>query len=153
MTLEGYGNEPTVVVVTAPWCTVCRAMEPSLQEVAGRYRGRVRLARLDLSSDPEAASDLEVKGTPTLIGVTDGREVFRVTGRRNLDELDRLFAAVARPGSTVPPSSSRADVVIRIGVGTALAAAGLATGPVWPLVLVGLLVAGWGAVGLRGRKA
>ena len=152
-TSEHYGNGPTVVVVTAPWCTVCRAMEPSLVEVADRYRGRVRLARLDLAVEPEVASDLGVKGTPTIIGFVDGDEAFRVMGRRSLDELDELFAAIAQPGSTPPPYASRSDVLIRVGVGTILTVVGLAAGGVWPLVVVGLLTAGWGLAGLRGRRA
>lgn len=152
--VESFGEgEPTVIAVTAPWCTVCRAMEPALQQVAERYRRRVHLKRLDLSEDPAAASALAIKGTPTLVGVVEGKEVFRVTGRRSVEELDRLFEHLALPGSPPPPPTSRTDVIIRTGAGGALALAGLVAGPAWQLVVVGLAVTAWGAWGWSRRRA
>ncbi len=136
-------DRPTVIEVWAPSCSVCKAMQPDLDAAAERYRGRVDLMMVNAADDVDAIRALGARGTPTLIGVRDGVEVFRHTGRRTSDELGALFEALA--GGTTTPRVGRSDLVLRVGTGAVLAGVGLVTGPVWPLVAIGGAIAVIGA--------
>ena len=139
-------DQPTLIEVTAPWCHVCRAMQPELDRVATAYQGRVIREVVDASIDGERVASLGVRGTPTLIGQRQGEEVFRHTGRIGPAELDRLVAdlATGRPAAV----GKRPDTVIRLGAGAALIALGLIAAARIPLG-VGMAIVAWGLFGWR----
>jgi thioredoxin len=86
---------PVLLDVWAPWCVPCRGMEPVVEEIASAFAGRLRVARLNLDENPEAAGRLRIQGIPTLVVFEDGREVTRMIGVRAKDELLRRLAPVA----------------------------------------------------------
>lgn len=141
---------PVVVQVVAPWCTACKAMRPSFDAVAADFVGNVDVVTLDAAVDDHAAATLGVMGTPTIIGVRDGREVLRFTGRRTPAELREIFESVA--GGDAPSTVGRQDAYLRLGAGGALVGIGLAVGPAWPLVAIGGGLLGVGAYSLRRGK-
>ena len=138
--------KPTVIEVTAPWCGDCRAMEPTIETVAGRHP-EVDFKVINASTDPEAVKALGVKGTPTVIGYTNGEEVFRTTGRRTGSQLEAMFTSVTGNGPF--PSVGRGDLYLRVGAGAALVALGLFSGPAWPLVGIGAIVSMFGFLAKR----
>lgn len=142
-------DQPVLIEVTAPWCHVCRAMQPDLDRVAAAYQGKVSRQVVDASIDGERVASLGVRGTPTLIGFRQGEEVFRHTGRIGPAELDRLVADLAsgRPAA----AGTRADTLTRLGAGAALIAIGLMTSA-WIPLGVGMATVGWGLVGWRRRR-
>jgi len=72
----------TAIDFTARWCAPCKVMEPILAALATEYRGRVRLAALDVNDEPGIAERYHVRSMPTLVILRDGREVGRVVGSR-----------------------------------------------------------------------
>lgn len=142
-------RRPTVIEVWAPSCAACRAMRSDLEAVATERAGDVELVLVDASRDIESVRTLGVMGTPTMIVVRDGSEQFRVTGRKSRAELEAIFRAAVGDG-VVP--LARGDIAIRSATGVALIGVGMMSGPVWPLVVAGTLVATWAAVPLVRKK-
>lgn len=133
---------PAVVEVWAPSCAECRAMQPDIDATAAEFTHKVSFVAVNVAEEPGWARDAGVMATPTLIGVANGAEAFRVIGRRSRAELRELFDAV-ETGAAVA-AAGRQDRVLRIGTGVVLAAVGTAMGPAWPLVGVGAAIALWG---------
>lgn len=73
---------PVLLDVWGPGCAPCRALEPIVVRLAGRYAGRVKVAELNAAAAPRAAARLRVMGTPTVVYFKRGREVERVVGMR-----------------------------------------------------------------------
>lgn len=140
---------PTVVEVTAPWCGECRAMKPTIEAVADRHPN-VDFKVIDASTDAETVKALGVKGTPTLIGYTDGEEIFRSTGRRTRTQLEAMFKSVT--GAEPVPAVGKSDLYLRVGTGVALIALGLLSGPAWPLVGIGAIVGLFGFLPMRKHR-
>jgi len=139
----------TILYISAPWCMECKAMAPHLETVADEFADTVTLEKVDVAESPEAAARLKVMATPTLIGRSDDQELFRVSGRRTPIELRGLFEAAAAGSAEV--SVGAADRALRVGSGAALAIVGALVGPAWPLVAVGVAIAGWGFATGSGR--
>jgi thioredoxin 2 len=86
---------PVLLDVWAPWCVPCRGMEPVIAELASSLAGKVRVAKLDLDSNPVTAARLRILGVPTLIVFKDGHEVSRMIGARERAEVMRALVGVA----------------------------------------------------------
>lgn len=111
-------------------------MEHDLLDVAAGYAGQVDLEQVNASEDPDRARALRTIATPTLIGFSEGAEVFRSTGRASASELEAMFASLVS-GETTPPPVPRSQTALAGASGVALIGAGLATGPSMPLMIIG----------------
>ena len=51
----------------APWCSPCRAVAPILDELASKYAGGVRIAKLNIDQNPDTPPRYGIRGIPTLM--------------------------------------------------------------------------------------
>ena len=73
-------DQPVLVDFWAPWCGPCRMVGPVVEELAGEYSGRLKVAKVNTDQNQRHAASLRIQGIPTLIFFKDGREVDRVVG-------------------------------------------------------------------------
>jgi thioredoxin 1 len=73
-------HENVVVDAWAPWCAPCHRIEPSLQELAGKFEGRVVIAKLNTDENMRTATQLQIMGMPTLVLFRNGKRVAQVVG-------------------------------------------------------------------------
>lgn len=66
--------------VWAPWCGPCRMMAPHYAAAASGLDGEVRFFKLDSEQYPAAATQLNIRGVPTLIGWEGGQQVANQPG-------------------------------------------------------------------------
>jgi thioredoxin 1 len=71
---------PVLVDLWAPWCGPCRMIAPILEQLAGEYAGKLKIAKLNVDENPRTAGSLRVMGIPTLLIYRNGREVDRIVG-------------------------------------------------------------------------
>ncbi len=71
---------PVLIDFYADWCGPCRVMAPVLDELAHDRAGEVLVGKLDTDRHPEVATRFGVRGIPTLIVFSGGREVARQVG-------------------------------------------------------------------------
>lgn len=135
---------PTVLEVWSPTCVDCKALRSDLHAVANGYTDRVRLELVNAIDELEMVRELGVKGTPTLIGLRDDEELFRVVGRRTRSELERLFEAVAVGDRG--PAVRLSDAALRVGAGIALIAIGYLAEPAWPLMVAGVAIVSFAVI-------
>lgn len=77
-------GEDKFVYVFSPTCTYCIRYNPTVNEVFGEDIEYIRLNALEY---PESFNDLGVEGTPTIIYFEEGKEVDRLEGMRDKEEL------------------------------------------------------------------
>jgi thioredoxin 2 len=78
----------------APWCGACRTVGPILDQLAGEYAGRVKIAKLNTDQNQRTAGQYQIQSIPTLLSFKGGELVNRKVGALPKNEIERLLRAI-----------------------------------------------------------
>lgn len=73
-------TEPVLVDFWATWCAPCRAIAPSLEELATQYKGQVKIAKVDVDENQAIAQQFGIRSIPTLLLFKGGKVVDQLVG-------------------------------------------------------------------------
>ena len=71
---------PVVVDFWAEWCAPCKQIGPALEEISTEMNGKVKIAKVDVDSNPGTAMSLGIRGIPALFIFKDGEVVSNRAG-------------------------------------------------------------------------
>lgn len=81
---ETISKNPLVLIdFWAGWCGPCRALAPTIEELAKEYAGKVFIGKLDVDENPATAEKFNVSSIPTVVILKDCREVEKIIGLCN----------------------------------------------------------------------
>ena len=79
----------------ADWCGPCKIMAPTLDQLARKRAGEALVLKLDTDRNPAMAIRYQIRGIPTLIAYSGGREVAREVGAVPPPRLEALLDRAA----------------------------------------------------------
>lgn len=85
---------PVLVDCWAPWCGPCRSIGPVFDELAVKYKGRLKIAKLNLDENPGIGSRYSISSVPTLFLVKDGRIIDTLLGALPREHLESQIARI-----------------------------------------------------------
>jgi thioredoxin 1 len=71
---------PVLVDFWADWCAPCKIIAPIVEQLAIEFDGKVKFAKVDVDSNPKAATTYGIRGIPTLLIFNGGSPVDQVVG-------------------------------------------------------------------------
>lgn len=81
------GEVPTLVDFFATWCGPCKAMLPVLDQLKNEMGENVRVIKIDVDKNPQAAEKFKVRGVPTFVLFKSGEIMWRQSGGMPLQTL------------------------------------------------------------------
>ncbi len=92
---QGKHKEVMMVDFWAEWCAPCRAIAPTLEELARESGGKVSLAKVNVDEHPSLAARYGVRSIPTILFMRDGTVVDQVIGAVPKAQLKKKLDAIA----------------------------------------------------------
>ncbi len=94
-------DRPVLVDFWADWCQPCHMLAPTIDEIAAEYGDRIKVVKVDIDANRDAATRYEVNSIPTVMLFDGGEARARLVGVRPRDEYAAAIDAL-RPGHEEP---------------------------------------------------
>lgn len=80
--LKYLGDTPAIVDFYADWCGPCRAIAPTLQELAAQYGDKIVIYKVNIDKDPDLAHAFGIRSIPAVMYIpVKGEPKMTVGGR------------------------------------------------------------------------
>lgn len=88
-------DKPVMVDFWAEWCGPCRMVGPVVEELAAQYKGKIKVAKMDVDKNRQTPAKFGIRNIPTLIFFKGGQVAQTIIGAQPKsaieDELKKLL--------------------------------------------------------------
>lgn len=84
---------PVLLDCWAPWCGPCRMIGPIMEELAGEWRGRIRICKLNSDDNPIVSGKFQIRSIPTMLIFDNGQLKDSIIGAMPKQHIIQKMAA------------------------------------------------------------
>jgi thioredoxin 1 len=84
-------EHPVLVDFWAPWCGPCKAIGPSVEELANEYAGKAGVYKLDVDQAGDIAMRYGIMSIPALLVFKGGQVVDRMVGAAPKQQIAQMI--------------------------------------------------------------
>jgi thioredoxin 1 len=75
-------DKPVIIDFWAEWCAPCKQIAPMIKDLAEQYGDRIKIAKMDIDSNPGTPGQYGIRAIPTILSFKDGKVVDQLQGAR-----------------------------------------------------------------------
>jgi len=90
------GERPAIIDFYAEWCGPCKMLGPALEELAGKYSGKLDVYKVDIDEQGELAAAFGITSVPTLLFAPAEGEPRLAVGALPKAQLEKAVKEVLR---------------------------------------------------------
>jgi thioredoxin 1 len=87
-------DQPVLVDFWATWCAPCRAIAPAVEELATQYKGKVKVAKVNIDDNQNTPQQYGIRSIPTLLVFKGGKVVEQIVGAVPKSKLEAALQKV-----------------------------------------------------------
>ena len=84
-------DTPVLVDFWAEWCGPCKAIAPTLDELAGTYNGKLQIAKVNVDDNQAVPAKYGIRGIPTLMVFKNGQLAATKVGALSKAQLAQFI--------------------------------------------------------------
>jgi thioredoxin len=91
------GDKPCVIDFYADWCGPCKMIAPYLEEIAGKYNGKVYVYKVNVDNNQELAQYFGIQSIPAVLFCPMVGKPTMMTGARPKEDFNAAAEAIISP--------------------------------------------------------
>ena len=90
--IEASKTQPVMVDFWADWCRPCHMLSPTVEEIAKENAGKLKVVKLNVDENINAAGKFNIRGIPTLLVFKGGQVAEQIVGAQPKESILKVLA-------------------------------------------------------------
>ena len=92
---DNFTKEKVVVIdFYADWCMPCVMMAPVIEEIAKKFKGKIKFGKVNIEDNQELTQKFKVMSFPTFMLFKDGKQADQFVGSRSIEDFEEKLKSL-----------------------------------------------------------